>query len=145
MVSMTYFPFLMITKAFPATFNMSELLTLLNLNSFVIVHYVNAYNESNQEYMLFFLPILFINIWAAIFAIFYSFNSNFVFFSTVLISLIITVGLGLGFMFSLDFVFERFMRTIENRFFYYMGIITFLGIAVINWGFNTKQFDIFLS
>lgn len=114
MVSMNYFPFLMITKVFPATFNMSELFTLLNLNSFVLVHYVNAYNEQNQEYMLFFLPILFINIWAAIFALFYRVNSNLVFFSTVLISLLITVGAGLGFMFSLEFVFERFMRTIEN-------------------------------
>lgn len=143
---MSYFPFNLIAREFPRTFNMSELFTLLNLNAFVLVNYVNAFNEQNQEYMLFFLPILFINLWALIYILFWIFsNSNLSFFASVFIAVGITVVIGLNFMFSLDFVIEWFLRTIENRFFYYMGIITFLGVAVINWGFNSKQFDIFLS
>jgi len=46
---------------------MSELFTLLNLNAFVMVNYLNALKEGNQEFMLFFLPILFINIWGGIY------------------------------------------------------------------------------
>jgi len=45
MVVMSYFPFNLIAKEFPRTFNMSELFTLLNLNAFVLVNYVNAFNE----------------------------------------------------------------------------------------------------
>lgn len=61
--------------------------------------------------MLFFLPILFINIWGVVFAIIRSldFTSNLVFFFSILIGIGFSLGLGLGFMFDLDFVFERFI------------------------------------
>jgi len=70
MVTLSYLPFTTIVTQFPQTFNLSELYTLLNLNAFVIVQYVTAYTEQNQEYMLFFLPILFINVWALVYSAF---------------------------------------------------------------------------
>lgn len=97
--------------------------------------------------MLFFLPILFINIWGGIYFLVWigGVESNWGYFGSVGLAVGVSLGLGLGFMFSLEFVIEWFMRTIENRFFYYMGAITFLGILVINKGFNSNKFDIFLS
>jgi len=48
-------------------------------------------------------------------------------------------------MFDLDFVIERFMWTIENKYLYYMGAMTVVGITIINKGFFNGRFDIFLS
>ena len=112
-----------------------------------MVNYLNALKEGNQEFMLFFLPIFFINIWGGIYFLVWVFglDSNLGYFGSVGLAVGVSLGLGLGFMFSLEFVIEWFMRTIENRFFYYMGAITFLGILVINKGFNSNKFDIFLS
>lgn len=86
---------------------------LLHLNAFVLVQYIQAYKEDNHEYMLFFLPILFINIWGVIYALFCIVQkekvSNASYFLSVGLAIIITLVIGLSFMFTLDFVIERFI------------------------------------
>jgi hypothetical protein len=89
--------------------------------------------------MLFFLPILFINVWAVVFALIKAmgFSSNTGYFLSVLIGVVSTLTLGLSFMFEIEFVYERFIRTVTNEYFYYMGVMTLLGIVIINKGFHS--------
>jgi hypothetical protein len=87
--------------------------------------------------MLFFLPILFINIWGLIYTLVRAldFTSNFAYFLSIMTGVAITLSISFLFMFSIDFLIERFQRTVTNQFFYYMGAMTMFGILVINKGF----------